>query len=101
MCAVYAYNFMRRSAPPRSCTVAFRLSMKYQSTRGGVYGVSFSEVVLSSYAPDGGLYVPETVPQVSRERLRSWAGLSYQELMPEILSLFVSQDELSRAEMQG
>lgn len=76
-------------------------AMKYQSTRGGVKGVSFSEVVLSSYAPDGGLYVPEKLPQVSREQMRRWAGLGYQQLMQEILSLFVSQDELSPREMHG
>lgn len=75
--------------------------MKYRSTRGGVKGVSFSEVVLSSYAPDGGLYVPEELPQVSREQIRKWAGHGYQQLMQEILSLFVSHDELSPREMQG
>lgn len=75
--------------------------MKYRSTRGGVKGVSFSEVVLSSYAPDGGLYVTEELPQVSREQIRKWAGLGYQQLMQEILSLFVSHDELSPREMQG
>ena len=75
--------------------------MKYQSTRGGASGVSFSEVLLSSYAPDGGLYVPETVPQVGREQLRSWASLGYLQLQQEILSLFVSPEELSRQEMQG
>ena len=75
--------------------------MKYRSTRGGVKGVSFSEVVLSSYAPDGGLYVPEELPQVSREQIRKWAGHNYQQLVQEILSLFVSHDELSLREMQG
>ena len=69
--------------------------MKYQSTRGGVKGVSFQEVVLSSYAPDGGLYVPEYLPKIGAERLRSWAGLTYQQLMEIVLSLFVSPEELS------
>ena len=54
--------------------------MRYQSTRGGVKGVSFSEVLLSSYAPDGGLYVPESLPQVTRELLLTWAGLGYEQL---------------------
>lgn len=64
-------------------------------------GVSFLEVLLSSYAPDGGLYVPETLPRIGREQLRSWAGLSYQQLMQEILSLFVSPEELSQQEMKS
>jgi threonine synthase len=36
--------------------------MKYRSTAGGVFGRSFEEVVLEGAAPDGGLYMPETVP---------------------------------------
>ena len=62
--------------------------MKYCSTRGGVKGVSFSEVLLSNYAPDGGLYVPENLPRIEHETLRSWAALSYQELLQEILLPF-------------
>ena len=38
--------------------------VRYQSTRGGRRDVQFEEVLLSAYAPDGGLYVPqlETMP---------------------------------------
>ena len=75
--------------------------MKYCSTRGGVKGVSFSEVLLSNYAPDGGLYVPENLPRIGRETLRSWAALGYQELLQEIFSLFVSPEELTPQEMQS
>ena len=75
--------------------------MLFQSTRGGVKGVSFSEVLLANYAADGGLFVPESLPQVSRQQLRKWAGLDYQQLLQEVLSLFVSPDELSPGEMQG
>ena len=35
------------------------MSVRYQSTRGGVKGLRFEQVLLSAYAPDGGLYVPE------------------------------------------
>ncbi|MEX1037828.1 MAG: threonine synthase [Acidimicrobiia bacterium] len=37
--------------------------MKYRSTAGDASGRSFADVVLEGAAPDGGLYVPETVPQ--------------------------------------
>ncbi|EOD21779.1 hypothetical protein EMIHUDRAFT_450832 [Emiliania huxleyi CCMP1516] len=33
--------------------------VRYQSTRGGVHGLDFSDILLSAYAPDGGLFVPE------------------------------------------
>jgi len=37
--------------------------MRYVSTRGGVTGASFTDVLLSGLASDGGLFVPETWPQ--------------------------------------
>lgn len=39
--------------------------MRYVSTRGAAPPVSFTQAVLSGLAPDGGLYVPETYPDLS------------------------------------
>ncbi len=39
--------------------------MKYISTRGGMAPQFFSDILLEGLAPDGGLTVPETIPQVS------------------------------------
>ena len=58
--------------------------MKYVSTRGGVCGVSFQEALLSGYAPDGGLYVPESLPKLSSSELQSWAGLSYPQVVEKL-----------------
>lgn len=46
--------------------------MKYCSTRGGygAAGKSFEDILFSAYAPDGGLYVPEQIPQVKMGDLR-------------------------------
>ncbi|WP_041523737.1 threonine synthase [Gilvimarinus agarilyticus] len=63
--------------------------MKYISTRGQAPALSFEEVVLTGLAPDGGLYVPETLPEFSREEIASWAGLSYEELAFKVVSPFV------------
>ena len=49
----------------------------FQSTRGGVRGVSFEEAVLSGYAPDGGLLVPELVPLFTADQLRAMSRLSF------------------------
>jgi len=68
--------------------------MKYCSTRGGVKGKSFKEVLLSGYASDGGMFLPESFPQVSKEMLQSWANLSYEELAYEVTSLFVTKDDI-------
>lgn len=74
--------------------------MKYISTRGQAPALNFEEVVLTGLAPDGGLYVPETLPEFSREEIASWAGLSYRELAFKIMSPFVagavSDDELKQ-----
>lgn len=75
--------------------------MRYQSTRGGVKGASFEEVLLSSFAPDGGLYVPESLPRFRPEQMRAWAGLSYPQLVEKVLPLFVSPEELSPQEIHG
>ncbi|MCS4533434.1 threonine synthase [Neisseria montereyensis] len=64
--------------------------MKYISTRGATAHKTFSEVLLMGLAPDGGLMLPESYPQISGETLAQWRGLSYPELAFEIMSLFIS-----------
>lgn len=61
----------------------------YRSTRGGMSGVKASQAVLQGLAPDGGLFVPETIPQldVSIEDLQ---GRSYQEIAYEVMKLFLT-----------
>lgn len=64
--------------------------MKYISTRGQAPALSFEDVVLTGLAPDGGLYVPESLPKFSKEQIASWAGLSYQELAFNVMQPFVA-----------
>lgn len=64
--------------------------MKYISTRGQAPALSFEDAVLAGLASDGGLYVPETLPQFSAEEIASWAGLSYQQLAFKIMAPFVA-----------
>jgi threonine synthase len=63
--------------------------MKYISTRGGGEPREFCDILLGGLAPDGGLYLPESYPQV-KDRLAAWRGLSYAELAFEILSLYIT-----------
>lgn len=74
--------------------------MKYISTRGLAPALSFEEVVLTGLAPDGGLYVPETLPTFSKEEIASWAGLSYQELAFNVMKPFVA-GAISDEEFKG
>lgn len=64
--------------------------MKYISTRGKAPASSFEQVLLTGLAPDGGLYVPETLPTFSKEEIASWAGLPYDELAFHVIKPFVN-----------
>jgi threonine synthase len=64
--------------------------MKYISTRGNSPARSFTEILLGGLAPDGGLYLPEQYPQVSRAELDAWRKLSYAELAFAVLSKFAT-----------
>jgi threonine synthase len=60
--------------------------VQYVSTRGRATARRFTEILLEGLAADGGLYVPEEIPQLKIEPLRK---LSYPELAFEILSRFM------------
>ena len=66
--------------------------MRYLSTRGDSEASSkksFTEILLGGLAPDGGLYLPEAYPQISRAELDVWRGLSYADLAFAVLSKFI------------
>lgn len=54
--------------------------MRYVSTRGIAPVLGFEDVLLSGLARDGGLYVPEHWPQLTRETLLALRGKSYSEV---------------------
>ena len=67
--------------------------MHYLSTRAasgtGADRKRFCEILLEGLAPDGGLYLPETYPQVDAAMLAQWRKLPYADLAFEILSLYI------------
>jgi len=73
--------------------------VKYISTRGQAPTLGFEDVLLTGLASDGGLYVPETLPEYSLEDIRQWRGLPYHELAFHIIKPFVDgaipDDELA------
>ena len=64
--------------------------MRYISTRGHAAPQTFCDILLGGLAPDGGLYLPESYPQISRSELDAWRKLSYADLAYEILSRFIT-----------
>ncbi|MEX2607654.1 MAG: threonine synthase [Kiritimatiellia bacterium] len=62
--------------------------MKYISTRGQTPPMPFTDAGLTGLAPDGGLLVPERLPDLSGD-LDRLTGLSYAELAFELFSHFI------------
>ena len=73
--------------------------MKYISTRNESKEFNFSEVFIKGLADDGGLFVPKSIPEISKEELLRFSKLNYKNLAKEIIFLFcketISKDELS------
>jgi len=70
--------------------------MQFISTRGQVPPVSFSTAVEQGLAPDGGLYLPEQLPDLA-PYLSEWEGKSYAEICEAFFALFatdIDRDEL-------
>ena len=63
--------------------------MRYFSTRGKAPVLNFEEVVLTGLARDGGLYLPESWPQFSKDDIKSIAGKSYAEAAAFLLQPFL------------
>ena len=63
--------------------------MKYVSTRGLAPALGFADVLLAGLARDGGLYVPETWPQLSEATIAGFVDMSYVDVATEIIQPFV------------
>ena len=63
--------------------------MRYVSTRGSAPALGFDEVLLTGLARDGGLYVPESWPQLTAEQLRSFATRPYDAVAVEVMWPYV------------
>ncbi|WP_119169360.1 threonine synthase [Algihabitans albus] len=70
--------------------------MRYRSTRGTAPTLGFDDVLLTGLARDGGLYLPESWPQVSAETLRALRGKSYAELATAVMQPFVAGSVIER-----
>jgi threonine synthase len=63
--------------------------MKFISTRGQTPSLGFSDAVATGLAPDGGLFLPETLPDFSGQ-LAAFENLSYAELCFEFMRVFAT-----------
>jgi threonine synthase len=58
----------------------------YHSTNQKSEGVSFREALLKGLAPDGGLYMPDSFPQLGRDKLSEFSGKKYHEIAYLVLN---------------
>lgn len=73
--------------------------MKFQSTRGAEKGINSANAIIRGIAKDGGLYVPESFPNLF-DSLKKEKNLSYEELAFKIISEYftdISKDDLMSA----
>ncbi len=64
--------------------------MLYLSTRGDGHKVSSAEAIRRGLAPDGGLYLPESLPSFSLDEIVKLSALSYPERAAFVLSRFLT-----------
>ncbi len=63
--------------------------MRYISTRGRAPALPFEETLLTGLARDGGLYVPDALPELAPADLRALRGASYEEVAHRVMWPFV------------
>lgn len=88
----------------KSCRfITSAMTMHYISTRGETRNLpTFTEILLGGLAPDGGLYLPQAYPRVTRGELDAWRELaqtSYAELAFAVLSKFI--DDIPAADLKA
>lgn len=64
--------------------------MNYNSTRDSGCIVTAAQAIAQGISQEGGLFVPETLPVLSREDLEKMIGMSYNEKAKMILSRFLT-----------
>ncbi|MGL5270659.1 MAG: threonine synthase [Selenomonadaceae bacterium] len=73
--------------------------MNYISTRGSKEKLSAAQAIIAGIAADGGLFVPDELPQVDLAFIESLTELSYEQRAVKILEKFLT--DYSEAELQG
>src|SRR3954453_3291956 len=71
---------------------------RYISTRGEAPTLGFCDVMLPGLAREGGLYVPESWPQLSPDTIAGFFGRPYWEVAVEVIGPFVA-GEISEADL--
>lgn len=74
--------------------------MQFVSTRGQAPALGFSDAVLAGLAADGGLYVPQSWPQLTPADIAAYAGKPYADVAFDIIGRFVD-GEIAPAKLKA
>lgn len=66
--------------------------MLHVSTRGEAPALSFSDALLAGLARDGGLYVPQSYPQLSATEIAAFAGQPYADVAKRVVGVLADGD---------
>ena len=64
--------------------------MNYISTRGYDKKYSAAEAIITGIAPDGGLFVPETIPQISAGEIEEMKNMQFFQISARVLSKYLT-----------
>ena len=73
--------------------------MKYISTRGFEGKFSAQEAIIKGIAPDGGLFVPESIPVLTDDDIEQMKNMQFCEISARVLSKYL--DDFSEDELLG
>ena len=74
------------------------MSLFYKSTRDDSVKVTASQAILKGLAPDGGLFVPESIPSFDKS-LEELSKMSYKEVAYEVMKLML--DDFTEEELKA
>lgn len=72
--------------------------MKYTSTRGDQNQIHAAEAIIAGLAPDGGLYLPVSLPEFTADDLKSMLQMTYPQRAALVLSRFLTDYSLDELE---
>jgi threonine synthase len=74
--------------------------MRYISTRGAAPVLNFEQAMMTGLARDGGLYLPQTIPTLTKDQIAALAGASYEDIAFAVMRPYLgdtfSDDEFRR-----
>ncbi len=66
------------------------MTLQYRSTRSEAVLGGYTDVLLEGLAPDGGLAMPQRIPQVSLGQMVRWSALPYPDLAAQVMGCFAT-----------